>query len=248
MSGQLVGKVAIVTGSGRNIGRAIAMRFARAGADVVVNSRSNRAEASEVAQAVRELGRRAVVVVADVSERDGAEAVAQVALEELGRIDVLVNTVAIRPHKPFLGLEPEEWGRVHSAVVDTAMHCTQAVLPPMIAQGGGSVLFLIGEGAWRGGAERGHIGAAKMSLIGLSRSLATEFGPRGVRFNSVSPGRIDTARGPGSRPDHIDASNIPLGRLGHPDDIANACLFLASDQASWITGQTLHVNGGQSYH
>ena len=248
MNGQLDGKVAIVTGSGRNIGRAIALRFARAGAGVVVNSRSNRAEASEVAQAIRKLGRRAVVVVADVSERNAAEAMAQAALEEWGRIDVLVNTVAIRPHQPFLGLEPEDWGRVRSAVVDTAMHCTQAVLPPMIAQGGGSVLFLIGEGAWRGGAERGHIGAAKMSLIGLSRSLATEFGPCGVRFNSVSPGRIDTARRPGSRPDDIDAGMIPLGRLGHPDDIANACVFLASDQASWITGQTLHVNGGQSYH
>ena len=248
MNGQLDGKVAIVTGSGRNIGRAIALRFARAGAGVVVNSRSNRAEASEVAQAIRKLGRRAVVVVADVSERDAAEAMARAALEEWGRIDVLVNTVAIRPHQPFLGLEPEDWGRVRSAVVDTAMHCTQAVLPPMIAQGGGSVLFLIGEGAWRGGAERGHIGAAKMSLIGLSRSLATEFGPRGVRFNSVSPGRIDTARRPGSRPDDIDAGMIPLGRLGHPDDIANACVFLAGDQANWITGQTLHVNGGQSYH
>ena len=248
MNGQLGGKVAIVTGSGRNIGRAIAMRFARAGADVVVNSRSNRAEASEVAQAVRKLGRRAVVLVADLSECNAAEAMAQAALEELGRIDVLVNTVAIRPHKPFLELEPEDWDRVRSVVVDTAMHCTQAVLPPMIAQGGGSVLFLIGEGAWRGGAERGHIGAAKMSLIGLARSLATEFGPHGVRFNSVSPGRIDTARRPGSHPDDIDAGKIPLGRLGHPDDVANACLFLASDQASWITGQTLHVNGGQSYH
>ena len=130
MNGQLDGKVAIVTGSGRNIGRAIALRFARAGADVVVNSRSNRAEASEVAQAIRKLGRRAVVVVADVSERDAAEAMARAALEEWGRIDVLVNTVASRPHQPFLGLEPEDWGRVRSAVVDTAMHCTQAVLPP----------------------------------------------------------------------------------------------------------------------
>lgn len=248
MGEELAGKVAVVTGSGRNIGRAIALRLAGAGADLVVNSRSDRGEVEAVTREIRTLGRRAIAVVADVSERDQVETMARAALEELGRIDVLVNTVAVRPHKPFLELTPEDQDRVRRVVVDGAMHCTQVVLPTMIANGGGSVLFLIGEGAFRGGAERGHIGAAKMSLIGLCRSLATEFGPDGVRFNSISPGRIETARPPGSHPEEIDVRDIPLRRHGEVDDIADASLFLVSDQARWITGQTLHVNGGQSYH
>jgi 3-oxoacyl-[acyl-carrier protein] reductase len=248
---QLAGKVALVTGSGRNIGRAVALRFAGEGADVIVNSRSNRDEAESVAAEVRALGRRAIAVVADVADRDQVRAMTERGLAELGRIDILVNAAAIRPHAPFLELTPEAWGKVRNVVLDGAIHCTQAVLPAMVDRSDGRVLFVVGEGAWGGGAERGHIGAAKMALIGLCRSLATEFAANGIRFNTISPGRIDTVRESGSSATSSagDAvSNIPLGRLGHVDDIANACLFLVSDQSSWITGQTLHVNGGQSYY
>jgi 3-oxoacyl-[acyl-carrier protein] reductase len=248
-SGRLAGRVALVTGSGRNIGRAIALRFAAEGADVVVNSRTNRDEAEAVAGAVRALGRRALVQVADVGDRGAIRAMVSAAVAELGRIDILVNAAAIRPHTPFLELDEALWSDVRGVVLDGAIHCTQAVLPSMIEHHGGSVLFVVGDGAWGGGARRGHIGAAKMALIGLCRSLATEFAPHGVRFNTVSPGRIDTVRDPGSPlAGGIDTSDIPLGRLGDVDDVASACLFLVSDEAAFITGQTLHVNGGQSFH
>ena len=248
MTGQLAGQTALVTGSGRNIGRAIALRLASEGASVVVNSRGNRAEADSVAAEIRALGGRAAAIVADVGDRDQAQAMIGEAVGQFGRVDILVNAAAIRPHTPFLELTPDLWSGVRDVIVDGAMHCTQAALPSMIENGSGRVIFIVGEGAWAGGARRGHIGAAKMALIGLCRSLATEFAPQGVRFNTISPGRIDTVRDATSPlAGAPDTSDIPLGRLGHVDDIANACLFLVSDQSSWITGQTLHVNGGQSY-
>jgi 3-oxoacyl-[acyl-carrier protein] reductase len=248
-AGRLHGKVALVTGSGRNIGRAIALRFAAEGADIVVNARSNTAEAEAVAADVIALGRRAHVAVADVGRADAIEAMVSSALAELGRVDILVNAAAIRPHTPFLDLDDALWSEVRGIVLDGAIRCTQAVLPSMVEHGSGSVLFMVGDGAWGGGPRRGHIGAAKMGLIGLCRSLATEFAPHGIRFNTVSPGRIETVRDSGSPlAGDVDTSAIPLGRLGHVDDVANACLFLVSDDASWITGQTLHVNGGQTYH
>jgi 3-oxoacyl-[acyl-carrier protein] reductase len=247
--GQLMGKVALVTGAGRNIGRAIALRYAREGADVVINTRSNEREADAVADEVRALGRRSLTYVADVGLPEGTAALTAAALDEFGRVDVLVNCAAIRPHTPFLELPDSLWEDVRRVVLDGAIQCTRALLPSMIARRSGSVLFIAGEGAWAGGAHRGHIGAAKMGLIGLCRSLATEFGPHGVRFNVVAPGRIDTTRHAGSPlPADLDVEGIPLRRLGHVDDVANACLFLVGEQASFITGQTLHVNGGQSYH
>ena len=247
--GQLADKVALVTGSGRNIGRAIGLRLAAAGADVVVNARTNAAEARAVADEIRALGRRALHYVGDVGQPAEAAALTSAALDEFGHVDVLVNAAAIRPHTPFLELDDSLWADVRSVVLDGAIRCTKAVLPSMVARKSGSVVFIAGEGAWAGGARRGHVGAAKMGLVGLCRSLATEFGPDGVRFNVLSPGRIDTVRGAGSPlPADLDVDNIPLRRLGRVDDIADACLFLVSDRASFITGQTLHVNGGQSYH
>lgn len=243
----LAGKVAMVTGSGRNIGKALALRFAREGADVVVNSRSNRAEVEAVAEEVRALGRRALAVVADVGDRAATLTMVDQAMTAFGRVDVLVNAAAIRPQVPFLELTPSKWASVRDVVLDGAIQCTQAVLPSMVENGDGRVLFVVGDGAWGGGAKRGHVSAAKMALIGLCRSLATEFAASGVRFNTISPGRIDTLREPGSPLAGANADDIPLGRLGHVDDVANAALFLVSDQASWITGQTLHVNGGQAF-
>jgi 3-oxoacyl-[acyl-carrier protein] reductase len=246
--GRLEGKVALVTGSGRNIGRAMALRFAREGAAVVVNARANREQAEAVAAEVRALGGRALPVLADVSDREQVGAMVERTLAELGRIDVLVSAAAIRPHKPFLELTAADWQGVRGIVLDGAIHCTQAVLPSMLANGSGAVVYVAGEGAWAGGAERAHIAAAKMGLIGLCRSLATEFAPRDVRFNVLSPGRIDTVRStPSPTADHQAVAGIPLGRLGHVDDIAAACLFLVSDESSFITGQTLHVNGGAAY-
>jgi 3-oxoacyl-[acyl-carrier protein] reductase len=247
--GKLDGKVAVVTGSGRNIGRAIATTLAREGADVVVNARSNQAEVDEVAAEIRALGRKSVAVVADVSVKAQVDSLVGTALDAFGRIDILANVAAIRPHRPFLELTQQDWDRVRGVVLDGAIYCTQAALPSMVENGGGSVLFVVGEGAWAGGSERAHVGASKMALIGLCRGLASEFAPHQIRFNTISPGRIDTARqSPDAALDERHLESIPLGRLGHVDDVASACLFLVGDDASWITGQTLHVNGGAVFH
>ena len=248
--GKLDDKVALITGSGRNIGRATALKFAAEGADIIVNARSNREEAEAVAEEVRALGRRALPILADVSNKEQVDSMVKLALDEFGKIDILLNNAAIRPHKPFLDLTLEDWEYVRGVVLDGAFYCTQAVMPSMVEHNFGRVLFFTGDGAWGGGAERGHVSAAKMGLIGLARSLATEFAPHNVRVNVVSPGSIDTSRAnpewyPQSRPPN--ASGIPLGRQGQTDEIAATCLFLVSDDGGFITGQTLHVNGGSAF-
>lgn len=246
--GKLDGRVALVTGSSRNIGRAVALRLAAEGADIVVNARADAAEAEAVAEEVRALGRSALPILADVSDRAQVEAMVARAIERFGRVDLLLNAAAIRPHRPFLELSPADWARVRGVILDGAFHCTQAVLRSMVEQRYGRVVFFVGDGAWSGGAERAHVSAAKMGLVGLCRSLATEFAPHGIRLNVISPGRVDTTRDPAWYPGPMDrVDGIPLGRLGQPADIADACLFLVSDDSRWMTGQTLHVNGGSAY-
>ncbi len=239
----LAGQVALVTGSGRNIGRAIILRLAGAGADVIVNARTNEAEAQAVAAEARALGVRATAILADVADREAVDAMVSTAIAELGRIDILVNNAAIRPSKPFVEVTDEEWELVRGIALDGALYCTRAVVPSMIERGSGNIQFIVGEGAFTGGVERAHVSAAKMGLVGLGRSLARELGPHNIRVNIVSPGVIDTARDPSWYPKGIGAN---VERKGTVDDIAAACAFLASDDAAYITGQTLHVNGGQS--
>lgn len=246
--GKLDGRVALVTGSGRNIGRAVALRLAAEGADVVVNARSDAEEAESVAEEVRSLGRRAISVLADVSDPEQVEAMVARAIESFGRVDLLLNAAAIRPHKPFLEMSREDWERVRGVILDGAFYCTQAVLRSMVEHRFGRVVFFVGDGAWAGTPERAHVLAAKMGLVGLCRSLATEFARYDIRLNVVSPGRIDTTRDASWYPTPMDrADDIPLGRLGHVSDIADACIFLVSDDSKWMTGQTVHVNGGSAY-
>jgi 3-oxoacyl-[acyl-carrier protein] reductase len=240
--------VALITGSGRNIGRATALKFASEGAHVIVNARSNEAEANAVADEVRALGVRALVALADVADRPQAQAMVQAGLAEFGRIDILVNNAAIRPAKPFVDLTQEDWESVRGVVLDGAFYCTHAVVPSMIEHGFGRIVFMTGGGAYAGVPIRAHVSAAKMGLVGLARGLATELGPFGIRVNVVSPGIIDTTRADGTIVPGIgDMSRNPLGRRGTPEEIADTCLYLASEDSSYMTGQTLHVNGGGSY-
>ena len=239
---KLAGHVALVTGSGRNIGRATVLRLAAHGADVVVNARTNEAEAQAVAAEARALGVRATAILADVANRKAVDAMVSEAMAELGGIDILVNNAAIRPSKPFVDVTDEEWERVRGVVLDGALYCTRAVVPSMIARGSGNIQFIVGDGAFSGRAERAHVSAAKMGLVGLGRSLARELAPHNIRVNIVSPGFIDTARDPAWYPKGIGED---VERKGTVDDVAAACAFLASDDAAYITGQTLHVNGGQ---
>jgi 3-oxoacyl-[acyl-carrier protein] reductase len=248
--GKLEGKVALVTGSGRNIGRATVLKLAGEGAHVVVNARSNQAEAEAVAQEARGRGVKALAVLADVAKKDQVETLAAKALAEFGRVDILINNAAIRPHKPFTELTQADWEAVRGVVLDGALYLTRALIEPMVANRYGRILFFTGEGAFIGGSGRAHVSAAKMGLVGFARGLASEFATHNIRVNVVSPGSIDTVRAnpewyQGRTP---NAAGIPLGRQGAVDEIAATCLFLVSDDSGFITGQTIHVNGGAAYY
>ena len=231
--GKLEGKVALVTGSGRNIGRATVLKLAGEGAHVIVNARSNQAEADAVVREARGLGVKAIAIVADVASKDQVEAMAARALSEFGRVDILINNAAIRPHKPFTELTTQDWEAVRGVVLDGALYLTRAVIESMVRHKYGRILFFTGEGAFVGGSGRAHVSAAKMGLVGFARGLASEFAPHNIRVNVVSPGSIDTMRAnpewyQGRTP---NAAGIPLGRQGHVDEIAATCLFLVSDDA-----------------
>ncbi|MBV9200066.1 MAG: SDR family oxidoreductase [Alphaproteobacteria bacterium] len=248
--GKLDGKVALITGSGRNIGRATALKLAGEGAHIVVNARANQAEADTVAREVRDLGVKSLAILADVANKNQVDTLAERALSEFGRVDILINNAAIRPHKPFTEVTVQDWERVRGVVLDGAFYLTQAVIPSMVKNGYGRILFFTGDGAFNGGSGRAHVSAAKMGLIGMARALASEFAAHNIRANVVSPGSIDTRR---DNPEWYqgrvpNAAGIPLGRQGHVDEIAATCLFLVSDDGGFITGQTIHVNGGAHYY
>ncbi|HXC15632.1 MAG TPA: SDR family oxidoreductase [Stellaceae bacterium] len=248
--GKLDGKVALITGSGRNIGRATALKLAGEGAHIVVNARANEAEAEAVAREVREKGVKAVAVLADVAKKEQVDALAARALSEFGRVDILINNAAIRPHKPFTEVTVQDWEHVRGVVLDGAFYLTQAVIPSMVKNNYGRILFFTGDGAFTGGSGRAHVSAAKMGLVGFARALASEFAPQNIRANVVSPGSIDTRRdNPEWYRGHTpNAAGIPLGRQGQVDEIAATCLFLVGDDGGFITGQTIHVNGGAHYY
>src|SRR6201998_3512535 len=249
--GKLEGRVALVTGWGRNIGRATVLKRPRKGAHVVVNARSKRQEAEAVAREARDLGVKAVPVLADVGRRAEVESLAARALAEFGRVDILINNAAIRPHKPFRELTDGDWELVRGVVLDGAFYLTRRLVGPMVDNKFGQILFFVGDGAYSGrGHGRAHLSAVKMALVGLARGLASEFAQHNIRVNVVSPGSIDTRRDNpewyGNRPP--DAAGIPLGRQGKIDEIAATCLFLVSDGGGFIPGQTIHVNGGAGYY
>jgi 3-oxoacyl-[acyl-carrier protein] reductase len=248
--GKLEGKVALVTGSGRNIGRATVLKLAAEGAHVVVNARSNVAEADAVVREAQQLGVKALAIVADVASKDQVEAMASKALSAFGRVDILINNAAIRPHKAFTELTAQDWETVRGVVLDGAVYLTRAIIGSMVENRYGRILFFTGEGAFVGGSGRAHVSAAKMGLVGFARGLASEFAAHDIRVNVVSPGSIDTQR---ANPEWYQnrppsAAGIPMGRQGKVDEIAATCLFLVSDDGGFITGQTIHVNGGAGYY
>src|SRR2546428_10716523 len=210
--GKLDGKVALVTGSGRNIGRTTVLKLASEGAHVVVNSRANQAEADAVAREAEARGVKALSVLADVSDRNQVEAMVGKALSEFGRIDILINNAAIRPHKPFTELTIQDWETVRGVVLDGAIYCTRAVIHSMAKNKYGRIVFFTGEGAFMGGSGRAAGSAAKMGLVGLARGLASEFAAQNIRVNVVSPGSIDTPRAnpEGNQRRPPNAPGIPL--------------------------------------
>jgi 3-oxoacyl-[acyl-carrier protein] reductase len=246
----LQGRVAVVTGSGRNIGRATALALARDGARVVVNAKSNREEAEAVAREAEEMGAEALVALTDVADEAQVDRMFRQVLERWGRVDILVNNASIRPHKPFLETTTREWREVLGVDLDGAFFCTRAAIPSMVENHWGRVIFMSADGTFNGAPMRVHIAAAKMALVGMARSLATEFAANNITVNVLSPSKINTTRIRSWYPDPDkldDTTGIPVGRFGDPREVAAACVFLASEEAAYITGQTIHVNGGSDY-
>ena len=243
-----------MTGASRNIGRAIALAFAAEGADLVLNTRANKDELEAVAGECRKLGSRVLPLLADIGDADAVEAMIRQARGEMPPIDVLVCNAAIRPHKSVTDTSIEEWHRVMAVDLHSAFYLARAVVPAMQERRTGSIIALGGQSSITGRANTVAVTAAKSGLLGLIRALAAELGPFGVRANMVMPGFIDTERRyaewypewketPPGDPKRL--AEIPLRRLGQPEDIANACVFLASDASAYVTGDTIRVMGGR---
>jgi 3-oxoacyl-[acyl-carrier protein] reductase len=233
----------MITGAGRNIGRSIALELAAGGADVVILVRSNRQEAEGVAEEARSLGRRALVGVADVRDEQAVGRVVEDAREALGPVTVLVNNAAVRREAAFLDLSPEEWREVVGVTLDGAFVCCRAVLPGVVEAGWGRIVNIAGLTGQTGATHRAHVVAAKAGLIGLTKALALEYAANGITVNAISPGLIDTAR-EGAEPKHYGGQSIPVGRRGRPEEVAAMVRYLVSEEAAFVTGQTLNINGG----
>ena len=242
---ELAGKVAIVTGAGRNIGRAIAKQLATAGASVVVNARSNQKEADAVVAEIEAAGGKAMTALADVADPAAVEAMAQAALKRFGRIDILVNNASLRREQPIDKMSYADWREVMGATLDSAFHGVHACLPAMKKAGGGTIINVGGLSAHIGSKDRAHVMTAKTALLGFTRALAHDLAADRITANCVVPGSIDTTR-PGSSPNpahHLTHGNI-TGERGKPDDVAAMIRFLCGPGARYITGQTIHVSGG----
>jgi 3-oxoacyl-[acyl-carrier protein] reductase len=245
----LEGRTALVTGSGRNIGRATILAYAKEGANVVVNARSNQEEVDAVVKEAQDIGVKAIGVLADISDPASVQAMADKVLSTFGKVDILVNNAAIRSPRPFTEIDYAEWRRVISVDLDGAFHCIKAFLPGMLEQSWGRIINITGMMAHRGNPGMTHVSAAKLGMVGLTRSLSVELAPHDILVNCISPGAI------GGRPNPNPLSEeeatqlarrletIPINRRGTPEEIAGLCLFLTLPGGGYISGQHLHVNG-----
>ena len=244
MSGSLADRVAIVTGASRGIGRAAARRLAAAGAAVVAAARGDHADA--VAGEIRGAGGRSVAVSADVTDPARIDAMVRTALDEYGRVDVLVNNAGIVRDQLALRMSAADWDAVVATNLTAAFNCARAVLRPMIRQRGGRIINVGSVVGRMGNPGQANYAASKAGLEGFSRALAREVASRGITVNVVAPGMIDTDMTAklGEPAQAAMLAQIPMGRLGTTEDVAGAIGFLASDEAAYVTGHVLAVNGG----
>jgi 3-oxoacyl-[acyl-carrier protein] reductase len=240
----LAGRVAVVTGSARNIGRAIALDLARAGAAIVVNGRSAAADAEGVAAEIRQSGGRAAVKMADITDPSEADALVAAAIGSFGRLDILVNNASVRREVDFADLDYREWRAILALTLDGAYLCSHAALPHLIASGAGTIVNIGGLSSHTGAPRRAHVIAAKAGLVGLTRALAHDLAPHNITVNCVAPGLIETVRASGQEPAHHAVHKTAGGRRGTPAEVAALVGFLCGPDARYITGQTIHANGG----
>ncbi len=244
MSGpELEGRVALVTGASRNIGRAIALSLAQGGAHVVVSAKRDRAALDDVIGVIRSRGGQAAGVLGDVSNPDDVDVLVKQALRTFGRLDILVNNAAVRNEVPFGDLSFEAWREVLSIALDGPFLCTKAALPALKQSDQPAVINIGGLTAYVGAKNRAHVVAAKAGLDGLTKALAHDLAPHGITVNLVSPGLIATERA-GADPHHHDTRVNLAGRKGTPEDVASMVRYLCGPAARYVTGQTVHVNGG----
>jgi 3-oxoacyl-[acyl-carrier protein] reductase len=237
---------ALITGSGRNLGRGIALRLAQAGHDVAIHARGNIGDAQEVADAARAMGVQAVTCVGDIGSSDDVRAMARDVLGAFGNIDILVNVAAARPFQSFMDMSTDDWEQVMRTNVTGVFQLTQALLPGMIERRWGRVINFAGMNSIRGYPQRVHIAASKHAVWGMTKALSREVGAHNITVNCVSPGPAES--------EHADAAfdaliaaqvkEIPLGRLGRQSEIAGMVAFLASDEGGFVSGQMMQVNGG----
>lgn len=243
-SKELTGKVAIVTGAGRNIGRAIALTLAQAGAAVVINVRSNKAEADGVVREIETAGGKAVAVLGDIGDETTSVALADAALKHFGQIDFLVNNAALRREKPIDQMSFAEWREVMSVILDGTFRCVHACLPAM-KKNGGAIINIGGMSAHIGSKDRAHVITAKSALVGFSRALAHDLAAEKITANCVVPGAIDTTRPASSQnPAHHLTHGTITGERGKPQDVAAMVRYLCGPGGRYVTGQTIHISGG----
>jgi 3-oxoacyl-[acyl-carrier protein] reductase len=245
---RLAGKVALVTGAQQGIGKAIALAYGREGASVVVNYLDSQAAAEEIASQIRALGQRATPIAGDVAQAADVRRMVEVG-ESLGGIDILVNNAGIFPRVEFLDMTEAQWDEVLNVNLKGTFLCTQVVAQKLVERGrGGAVINLASSAAFRSSPRGVHYVASKAGIVGVTRATALELAPYRVRVNAIAPGTTDTAQPRyGMSEEELQAAGrqVPLGRMGTPEDVADLAVFLASEEARHITGQTLHVNGGQ---
>jgi 3-oxoacyl-[acyl-carrier protein] reductase len=242
----MIGTTAIVTGGAHNIGRAIALQLAAAGARVVVNAKTSEEAAESVARTIRDAGGEAIVHMCDVTDEAATQGLAEAAVTAFGGIDILVNNAAVRRETKFEELTHAEWREILAVILDGAFLCSRAALPYLRKSAAASIVNLGGMSAHLGSEGRAHVITAKAGLIGLTRAMAHDLAPD-ITVNCVVPGRIDTVRGAsaiGGGAAGLHDRTIPAGRRGTSDEIANMVRFLSGPDARYVTGQTLHVNGG----
>jgi 3-oxoacyl-[acyl-carrier protein] reductase len=239
-------RTALITGAGRNIGRAVATGLARDGLNVVVNGSTDRAAAEAVAAEVRAFGVEALVAMGDVGLREDCARIASEAQAAFGTVDVLVNNAALRPAKPFLEIGPEDWRRVMAVDLDAAVWLSQALLPGMVERAWGRIVNFTGMNAIHGYAGRAPVSAAKHGVWGLTKALAKEFGPKGVTVNAISPGPIaaDDDQPGVQNYRHAYVAKVPLGRMGTPAEVATVVRMLVGEGGAYVNGQMIAVNGG----